>query len=270
MRLWRTGARALAATAMAAGLFFSIMPATPVAAGGGATAVIRAAEAKIGDPWVYGATGPNAFDCAGLVYYAFRTTGNLAAIGGGYKNATALYTYFRARGRASTTGGRPGDLVVFGGGAHIGIYMGSGRVISTLLSGVRIASLWAIYPRFTAFLHTGLSGYAPTVAIRTSSTTRTTRKPAPVKVSVDLGTAVDSQTVFSEANLNMRARPTIMSPILGVVTEGSALTISRSTDGTGGTWYLIKTDAGKTGWVSGKYTTDPAPPIDYMVRPRPV
>ena len=33
------------------------------------------AQNQIGDPYVYGADGPNAFDCSGLVYYSFRRAG---------------------------------------------------------------------------------------------------------------------------------------------------------------------------------------------------
>ena len=144
------------------------MPALPVAApataqsafaGSAAGAVIAIAKAQLGDPWRYGATGPNAFDCSGLVTYAFRHAGQLARIGGGgYRSASSLYAYFSRRGLASRHGGREGDLVIYGGGAHVGIYLGNGRVISTLRSGVRIHGLYAVYSGFTAFLHTGLSG----------------------------------------------------------------------------------------------------------------
>lgn len=265
MRVKRTGARALAVALLAVGFLIPALPAPPVAASGGASAVISAAEAKLGDPWVFGAEGPNAFDCAGLVYYAFRVSGNLAAIGGTYRNASALYTYFRARGRASTAGGRPGDLVIFGGGEHVGIYLGNGRVISALLSGVRITSVAAVYPRFTAFLHTGLSGYAIAATIRprlTSSRASPPKASRPVatpKADVDLGTAVDPDILLSEANLNLRARPTMMSPILGLAHDGAALHVSRSADGPGGTWFLVRTPKGTTGWVSGRWTRDPTP-----------
>ena len=35
----------------------------------------RTALAQIGDPYRYGAAGPRAFDCSGLVYYSFRRAG---------------------------------------------------------------------------------------------------------------------------------------------------------------------------------------------------
>ncbi|TMC61395.1 MAG: hypothetical protein E6J17_08550, partial [Chloroflexi bacterium] len=103
------------------------------------------------------AVGPRAFDCSGLVYYVFRRTGNLWRIGGRRMSAYGYYTYFRHRGRASRTGGRPGDLVVWGGGSHIGIYLGHGKAISTLTNGVHIHGIYAVTARFTAFLHTRMS-----------------------------------------------------------------------------------------------------------------
>ena len=36
---------------------------------------VRVALHQIGDPYRYGAAGPNAFDCSGLVYYSYRKAG---------------------------------------------------------------------------------------------------------------------------------------------------------------------------------------------------
>jgi cell wall-associated NlpC family hydrolase len=192
LRRNRTGARALAISLLTAAVIATAaMPAVAVVApaaaesafaGGGAARVIAIAKAQIGDPWRYSATGPNAFDCSGLVTYAFREAGQLSRIGGGtYRSASSLYAYFSRRGLASRHGGRVGDLVIYGGGAHVGVYLGNGRVISTLTSGVRVHGLYAVYSRFTAFLHTGLSGHVSAAghAPRTKSKAKaTTHRPA--------------------------------------------------------------------------------------------
>ncbi len=52
---------------------------------------------------------------------------------------------------------RVGDLVIWGGGTHVGIYIGNGKAISTLTNGVRIHGVFAVTARFTAYLHTGMS-----------------------------------------------------------------------------------------------------------------
>lgn len=119
--------------------------------------IIAIAKKQLGDPWVYGAMGPKAFDCSGLVAYAFRKAGDLRALDHGrLRSAQALYRWFKARGLASGSNPHPGDLVIWGGGTHIGIYIGNGKAISTLTRGVTIHRVHAVTARFTAYLHTGM------------------------------------------------------------------------------------------------------------------
>jgi cell wall-associated NlpC family hydrolase len=162
------GARALVSAALAATLLISAAPSTPAAAAelSEASQVIAVAKAQLGDPWRYGATGPSSFDCSGLVIYSYKMAGDLALIGNGnYRSASALYKYFRDRGRTSRTTATPGDLVVWGDGSHIGIYLGGGMAISTLSSGVEIHAVNAVTASFTAYLRTGIYQLpkAPTV-----------------------------------------------------------------------------------------------------------
>jgi cell wall-associated NlpC family hydrolase len=83
--------------------------------------------------------------------------GDLSMIGNGrYRSASALYRYFLMRGKTSRTHGTPGDLVVWGNGSHIGIYLGNGMAVSTLSNGVRVHGVRAVTARFTAFLRTGI------------------------------------------------------------------------------------------------------------------
>ena len=144
---------------MAATLLISAASSTPASAAtpSEASQVITIAKAQRGDPWRYGATGPSSFDCSGLVIYAYKQAGDLRLIGNGnYRSASSLYKYFRDRGRTSRTRATPGDLVVWGSGRHIGIYLGNGMAISTLRSGVRIHSVRAVTMPFTAYLRTGI------------------------------------------------------------------------------------------------------------------
>ena len=159
MRFTTPGARALVSAALAAIILIPAAPPKPADAVvlTEAQQVIAIAKAQRGDPWRYGATGPYAFDCSGLVIYAYKMAGDLRLIGNGYyRSASALYKYFRDRGRTSRTNATPGDLVVWGYGRHIGIYLGSGMAISTLTSGVRIHAVHAVTSPFTAYLRTGI------------------------------------------------------------------------------------------------------------------
>lgn len=160
MRTLHLGARAFIPVALAAAVLFSLAPSTPAAAATTTEAqqIIRIARAQLGDHWRYGATGPRAFDCSGLVVYAFRKAGDARAIHTGFlRSARSIYRWFKAHGKTSRSNPRVGDLVVWGGGTHIGIYIGRGRAISTLRNGVRIHGVHAVSARFTAYLHTGMS-----------------------------------------------------------------------------------------------------------------
>ncbi|AFA73828.1 hypothetical protein, NLP/P60 family [Gordonia polyisoprenivorans VH2] len=106
--------------------------------GGGITApvqsaaekAVRAAETKIGAPYVYGAAGPNAFDCSGLVYWSYQQAGktiprdSYGQLGGG-----------RAVNYADA---QPGDVLIFNGGSHAGLYIGNGQFIHASTEGVPV------------------------------------------------------------------------------------------------------------------------------------
>jgi len=138
----------------------SAEPAAPIVAKRTTTEaqqIIAIARRQLGDPWHRGARGPRAFDCSGLVIYAFKRAGDAKAVGRGHlASARALYRWYKARGLASRHDPRVGDLVIWGGGTHVGIYIGHGKAISTLTSGVRIHRVHAVTARFTAYLHTGM------------------------------------------------------------------------------------------------------------------
>jgi cell wall-associated NlpC family hydrolase len=164
VRVLNLGAKAFIPAVLATTVLVSSAPAAPVAAytplvaGSEAAQIIRIAKAQLGDPWRYGASGPYAFDCSGLVLYSFKAAGDYRAVGSGaYRSARSLYYWFRKRGLTSRTHAAPGDLVVWGSGSHIGIYIGYGYAISTLTSGVRIHRVNALTAPFTAYLRTGMN-----------------------------------------------------------------------------------------------------------------
>ena len=124
----RTGglARAALVGAAATGLTaFGAVPAAaaPVPADLGSRAVALAAK-EAGDRYEFGAEGPDAFDCSGLVQYVYAQLG------------VSLPRTSRAQFAASTPvpkdQARPGDLVFFANSAgtiyHLGIYAGGGKM----------------------------------------------------------------------------------------------------------------------------------------------
>ena len=232
------GARAFIPALLAGTVLLGLAPATPAAAATPTTEaqqIIQIAKTKLGDPWRYGATGPSAFDCSGLVIYAFKAAGDGAAIGNGnYRSALAIYDWFKSRGRASRSNPHPGDLVIWGGGSHIGIYIGNGMAISTLTSGVTIHGVFAVTASFTAYLHTGM--YAKAITTSTAVTT------------ASIATRVTTTTVY------LRAGHYLTAGRIALLQPNTAVRVYRSfKDASGRTWLNVTT-GGHTGWLAGWLT----------------
>ncbi len=106
-----------------------------VEASGRAKVAINFALAQLGDPYVYGGTGPNSWDCSGLVMKAWAAAGvSLPRVVGPQMAATT---------RVPMNALQPGDLVAYGSMAHIGMYLGGGKVVHAPRPGksVEITSL---------------------------------------------------------------------------------------------------------------------------------
>ncbi|WP_205614145.1 C40 family peptidase [Streptomyces dangxiongensis] len=87
-----------------------------------AAAAVAYAYGKLGTPYVWGATGPNAFDCSGLVQAAYRSAG--------ISLPRTTYAQIAAGRRVARSELQPGDLVFFYSGiSHVGIYVGNGQMI---------------------------------------------------------------------------------------------------------------------------------------------
>lgn len=106
-------------------------------------ALLDAAMKYIGTPYSWGGGGPGGptlgtakgatypkqatttvgFDCSGLVQYAYAKAG--------IKMPRVSYGQLKQGGRTSINNLQPGDLVGFGNGGHIAIYMGNGKIIES-------------------------------------------------------------------------------------------------------------------------------------------
>jgi NlpC/P60 family len=243
----RNSLRALALAALGAVAVLAVQSppsaaaATPAASPSAAQRVVAIAESQLGKPWRYAATGPNAFDCSGLVLYAFDHAGVGNRIGGGH-SALGMWRWAAARGLASRSNPQVGDLVIYNGGAHVGLYIGNGRVISTLVSGVRITGVYALVGRFTAFLHTGLSGTAAPAAA-TAARTRSTASPAP---------RVSSWRVTT-TSLRLRTGASTRSGTEVILRAGTKVGVVGSARVGRVTWFHVRVGT-RLGWVAGSYT----------------
>lgn len=100
--------------------------------------VVKCAYELIGKPYVYGATGPNEFDCSGLTQYVYKSIGQ--------NISRTTYTQVKEGIEVSKYDLCPGDLVFFntqGYMSHVGIYVGNGSFIHAPRTGkpVMVSSL---------------------------------------------------------------------------------------------------------------------------------
>lgn len=92
-------------------------------ASGRAAAAFAAAQTKIGKPYVYGADGPNSFDCSGLTSWAYRQAGVSIDRTAAEQASDGTRIYSKSQLMV-------GDLVIFYSGySHVGLYAGNGQIL---------------------------------------------------------------------------------------------------------------------------------------------
>jgi peptidoglycan DL-endopeptidase CwlO len=96
--------------------------------GSGAAGAVAAALSRVGDPYVWGAAGPNAFDCSGLVMWAYAQVGiSLPHFSG---------AQFADTTQISMSDLEPGDLVFPADpGQHVAMYIGGGMIVQAPFTG---------------------------------------------------------------------------------------------------------------------------------------
>ncbi|MBD0860058.1 C40 family peptidase [Gordonia sp. zg691] len=92
---------------------------------------VQAALTKIGAPYVWGATGPQSFDCSGLMVWAFARAGKTLP-----RSSQAQLAGGQPVERKDL---KPGDLIIYYPDAHhVGMYVGEGYVIHASTFGVPV------------------------------------------------------------------------------------------------------------------------------------
>lgn len=130
-------ATAEAANAPAAAAAPAPQQTTTVSAGTGgsgtAQGAVQAALSKLGSPYVWGAAGPNSFDCSGLTMWAYAQVGRSLPHSSGAQSSAGSSVPLSALA--------PGDIVWMPG--HVGMYIGNGQVVHAPTSGdvVKVVSL---------------------------------------------------------------------------------------------------------------------------------
>ncbi|MGW9193610.1 C40 family peptidase [Micromonospora chersina] len=109
-----------------------------------AQTAIRVACQQVGDPYVWGANGPDAFDCSGLTQYAYKAAGiSLTHFTG------AQWNEGRPVSRADA---RPGDLIFFYSDLHhMGLYLGNNLMVHAPRAGKPVNVLSISYMPVAGF-----------------------------------------------------------------------------------------------------------------------
>lgn len=108
-----------------------------VPAHGAVAAAIRYAQDQVGKPYLWGGTGPGAYDCSGLVMMAYRAAGITIP--------RTSETQWDAGVKVPASQVQPGDLVYFAGSdgttaapGHVGLVVGDDTMIEAYATGFPI------------------------------------------------------------------------------------------------------------------------------------
>ena len=103
--------------------------------------VLDFAHQQLGKPYVWGAQGPNSFDCSGLIYYVYKNAANITLPRTSVEQSKFGTTVSKSNLKAE-------DLVFFdtngpnnGAVSHVGIYAGEGQLIHASSSNKKIVKV---------------------------------------------------------------------------------------------------------------------------------
>ena len=193
-----------------------------------AAVVIAFARSHLRVPHRHDSTGPGAFDCSGLIWRVFHEAGLGTKVTS--TSARAIYLAYRRRGLAARHDPQVGDLVIWGNGSHVGLYIGGGRAISALVQGVRVHRVHAMFTPFTAYLHTHLAGI--------------------VRPAWELQLARHIHTVrHATRTVALRVAPGSGGSTVGRIHTGSRFVVLARHRVHGRVWLRVLTFGGRSGWL---------------------
>jgi cell wall-associated NlpC family hydrolase len=92
--------------------------------------VVAFAYAQLGKPYVFGASGPDSYDCSGLTSAAWASVG--------INIPRTSEEQWAGLPHVPTSAMEPGDILVFNGAGHVGIYVGGGMMIDAPHTGLDV------------------------------------------------------------------------------------------------------------------------------------
>jgi cell wall-associated NlpC family hydrolase len=106
---------------------------SPVPTSSQAGQAVAYAYAHLGDPYVWGATGPTSFDCSGLMFAAWGAAGVTLP--------RTTYDEWADLPHIPMSDLQPGDLILYNGESHVAMYVGNGEIIDAPHSGADVEKL---------------------------------------------------------------------------------------------------------------------------------
>jgi peptidoglycan DL-endopeptidase CwlO len=104
------------------------------------------AYAQLGKPYVWGATGPDSFDCSGLMYASWQSAGVTLP--------RTTYDEWASLPHIPLSDIQPGDLILYNGESHVAMYVGNGYIIDAPHTGAVVEKL----PESTSWYADGADG----------------------------------------------------------------------------------------------------------------
>jgi cell wall-associated NlpC family hydrolase len=104
------------------------------------------AFAQIGKPYVWGATGPDSFDCSGLMVAAWGAAG--------VSLPRTTYDQWASLPHIPLSDLQPGDMILYNGESHVAMYVGNGMIIDAPHTGADVEEI----PRSTDWYSAGEDG----------------------------------------------------------------------------------------------------------------
>lgn len=137
-----SGGGATGTTSAASGQTVPTVPAATETTSASVTNLLAIARSKLGCPYVWGAKGPNTFDCSGFVYWCL----NSAGVSQSYLTSSGWRSVGKYSRVSSYYDLQPGDIIVVSG--HVGIISTDGNLIDASSSNGRVierplGSWWA-------------------------------------------------------------------------------------------------------------------------------
>ena len=128
----------------------SAVTSTPIAYTGPTSSqadqAVAYAYAQIGKPYEWGATGPSAYDCSGLVQAAWASAG--------VSVPRTTYDQWAGLPHIPMSDLEPGDLILYNGESHVAIYVGDGYIVDAPHTGADVERI----PEATSWYADGADG----------------------------------------------------------------------------------------------------------------